>query len=145
MKIFDISRPYFHTPVYPGDPVPSLSWLSRVEKGEGYNLSSFSGCVHTATHADAPLHVWSEGQTIDKMPLELFYGECFVVSASGILTEEWVDQLMMGKKKRRDDALKLVTVPRGFTGHCVASFLACTPPKYLLQWSWKEVGVWKLN
>ena len=101
MKIFDISRPYFHTPVYPGDPVPSLSWLSRVEKGEGYNLSSFSGCVHTATHADAPLHVWSEGQTIDKMPLELFYGECFVVSASGILTEEWVDQLMMGKKKRR--------------------------------------------
>ena len=28
----------------------------------------------------------------------------------------------MYKRQRRDDALKLVTVPRGFTGHCVASF-----------------------
>ena len=101
MKIFDISRPYLHTPVYPGDPVPSLSWLSRMEKGEDYNLSCVSGCVHTATHADAPLHVCPEGQAIDQIPLEPFYGECFVVSASGILTEEWVDQLMMGKKKRR--------------------------------------------
>ena len=101
MEVFDISRPYFHTPVYPGDPVPSLSWLSRLEKGEDYNLSSFSGCAHTATHVDAPLHVCPEGQAIDQIPLELFYGECFVVSASGILTEERVDQLMMGKKKRR--------------------------------------------
>ena len=77
MKIFDISRPYFHTPVYPGDPVPSLSWLSRVEKGEGYNLSSFSGCVHTATHADAPLHVWSEGLPIKKFQRHLIDGLSF--------------------------------------------------------------------
>ena len=100
MKFFDISRPFFHTPVYPGDPIPAQTWISHAVGKGSYNLSCLSGCVHTATHADAPLHVFSEGRSIDQLPLDPFYGECVVISACGILTEEWVDQVVMGGENR---------------------------------------------
>ena len=49
MKIIDISRELFTTPVYPGDPAPSFERLRRIDHGDGCNLSAFYTGSHSAT------------------------------------------------------------------------------------------------
>lgn len=100
MKFYDISRHFFHTKGYPGDPDPRVELISRMETGEPYNLSAFFACSHTATHVDAPLHYVQEGASIEKLPLEPFYGPCTVVTVQGILTGEEMDTLIPLCEKR---------------------------------------------
>ena len=93
MKIIDISRELFSSPVYPGDPSPSFERLRRLDHGDGCNLSAFYSGSHSATHLDAPLHFVDGGETIDAFPLERFYGPCTVVQAQGIVTGADIDRI----------------------------------------------------
>ena len=93
MKIIDISRELFSTPVYPGDPAPRAERLRRLEQGDSCNLSAFYTGSHSATHLDAPLHFLEDGRTIDQIPLERFFGPCTVVEAQGIVTGEDIDRI----------------------------------------------------
>lgn len=100
MKLYDISRELFSTPVYPGDPSPSWEQLRRIQLGDTYNLTGFYTGCHSATHADAPLHFVADGASIDQVPLEAFFGPCRVVTASGILTGADIDALSPSKGER---------------------------------------------
>lgn len=94
MNLIDISRSFFQSEVYPGDPVPTLEWMSRLEQGRSFSLSSVSACVHTATYADAPLHCLRNGRFIDQVELSRYYGPCTVVTAQGRLSEKWARELV---------------------------------------------------
>ena len=100
MKIYDISRELFSTPVYPGDPSPKLEKVRQMALGDMCNLSGFYTGCHSATHVDAPLHFIDDGKAIDEMPLEPFLGPCRVVSAEGILTGVNIDALHPQKGER---------------------------------------------
>ena len=91
MKLIDITRSFFQSKGYPGDPEPKQEWLTRLEEGNEFSLSCVSGCVHTATHADAPSHCILDGKTIDQVELWRYYGFCDVITARGALTPKWVD------------------------------------------------------
>lgn len=94
MKIIDISRPAFSTAVYPGDPEPSFRWVSRIGEESDCNLSEFTMCSHTGTHADAPLHFLEDGETIDKSPLDAFVGPCVVMEFKpGLITGSVAEKL----------------------------------------------------
>lgn len=93
MDIIDISQNFFQAEGYPGDPVPRRKWISRMEEGDAYTLSSVEACVHTATHIDAPQHVIEGGASVEQMDLEAFYGSCSVVTAQGGLGKEWAEEL----------------------------------------------------
>ena len=80
MKIYDISRGMFSTPVYPGDPPATARAVRQIAQGSQCNLSEFSTGCHTATHIDAPLHFVPNGATIDQIPLDPFLGPCTVVT-----------------------------------------------------------------
>ena len=54
--IYDISQPLFECEVFPGDPKPEKRAVRRIEKGDLYNLTDISLCVHNGTHVDAPFH-----------------------------------------------------------------------------------------
>ena len=56
MRFIDISRDLLTAPVYPGDPEPSVEHFYSIKGGDDCNLSAVYACVHTGTHADAPLH-----------------------------------------------------------------------------------------
>ena len=56
MNIIDISRDALKTEIYPGDPLPHAEFVSRIGENSSCNLSTLFSCVHTGTHADAPLH-----------------------------------------------------------------------------------------
>lgn len=95
MKLYDISRELFSTPVYPGDPAPKYEKICRISMGDLCNLSGFFTGCHGATHIDAPLHFIEEGTSIEQMPLEPFFGPCRVVTANGILTGQQMEQLRL--------------------------------------------------
>ena len=55
-KIVDLSWEFTaDTPIYPGDPEPSVTVATTLEN-EGYNLSTLVMGTQTGSHVDAPYH-----------------------------------------------------------------------------------------
>lgn len=100
VKLYDISRELFSTPVYPGDPIPKAEKISQILLGDSCNLSGFYTGSHGATHIDAPLHFMEGGRAIDEIPLETFLGDCRVMTVSGILTGRDIDRLRVWPGER---------------------------------------------
>lgn len=88
------------TPVYDGDPQTTIKKLKSIDNGDEYNLSMLSMCVHAGTHIDAPLHFCSDGNAVNNIRLNTFYGKCTVISVDGILTGEDMERLLPYCKKR---------------------------------------------
>ena len=88
MKIYDISQEILSCKVYPGDPVPQKTQICSMEKGDLYDLSSFSMCAHNGTHIDAPRHFIKDGRTVDELPLSKTVGMAYVACHQGKLTAE---------------------------------------------------------
>jgi arylformamidase len=78
--IYDLS-PIVHaeTPVWPGDtPYDSrLTW--SMAEGGTVNVSAITTTPHLGSHADAPFHTESRGETMEDLPLERYLGPCRVV------------------------------------------------------------------
>ena len=83
MKITDISQELLSAAVYEGDPTPRIDSIQSMEKGDLYNLSSLSMCLHNGTHIDAPGHFIKDGKTVEEIPLSAFVGECYVREHKG--------------------------------------------------------------
>lgn len=83
MNIIDISQELLSAAVYKGDPPPRIDSLQSMEKGDLYNLSSLSLCLHNGTHIDAPSHFIRDGKTVEEIPLSTFVGECYVAEHKG--------------------------------------------------------------
>ena len=79
MKIYDISQEVFGAQVYEGDPVPQKQTVCSMDKGDLYNLTAISMCVHNGTHIDAPLHFLSNGAGVDGIALSKLVGYAAVV------------------------------------------------------------------
>lgn len=95
MKIYDISREMFSTPVYPGDTIPTYLRAASYEAGDGYSLTDINICAHSATHADAPYHFIPDGKTIDEADLHAYVGECRVVTATdGLFTSDSAEKTL---------------------------------------------------
>lgn len=100
MIIHDISRDTIKTPVFDGDPETRAEKIKSIDNGDGYNLTEISMSVHSGTHIDAPLHFCEDGQSIDNIRLNTFFGKCTVISVSGILTGEDMERLLPYCKRR---------------------------------------------
>lgn len=95
MKLIDISADLLTAPVYPGDPEPRLHVISRIANGDECNLSALYACLHTGTHADAPMHFVEGGLSISEMPLDYYIGPCTVLEIDpGPVTGEQIDALV---------------------------------------------------
>ena len=93
MSIIDISRDIARCSVYPGDPETHIEAVSRMADGAGCNLAKISMGLHNGTHADAPLHFVEDGDSIDKVDLDRFFGECAVIEVEpGPITGEYVEE-----------------------------------------------------
>lgn len=73
IKIIDISLPiYDGMPVYPGT---TPTKIKSVKSGSGTSvLSELLISSHMGTHIDAPRHTREDGDTLDKIGLDKFYG-----------------------------------------------------------------------
>ena len=103
MQIYDISREFLSAPIFDGDPAPNLSLVQSMDRGDMYNLSTLSACLHTATHIDAPLHFVENGDSIDEIDLSVFMGECDVIACNGFdddIVGEDIERLVRHGAKR---------------------------------------------
>ena len=98
MKIIDISQEVFSCNVYPGDPKPAFERVVSIDKGDVYNMSTLSMCVHNGTHIDAPYHFLNDANTVEQIPLEYFVGTCYVVQRDGELTASDAQNIMLEAK-----------------------------------------------
>lgn len=79
MRIHDISVTISEDMViYGSDPAVEIEPISRISRGDGANVSLLKLGSHTGTHVDAPFHFVQGGTTIDRVPLDVLVGECFV-------------------------------------------------------------------
>ncbi len=102
MNIIDISKDILKTPVYPGDPEGYIDEIESIKNGGHCNMNAFYTCLHTATHIDAPLHFIDGGETVDKIPLDIFLGECVVVETPpGPITGEYAEDRFPWKSCER--------------------------------------------
>ena len=93
------------TPIYPGDPEPNIEVATTIEN-EGYNLSGVYVGTQTGSHVDAPYHFSNDGDTIEKMELDYFFGEAVVVRVTDKKAKEeitmsdmvpYLDKITAGK------------------------------------------------
>ncbi|MCI5649980.1 MAG: cyclase family protein [Fusicatenibacter sp.] len=94
MKLYDISKELFTTPVYPGDPVPEVGPIRRIERGDFCNLSRISMGSHNGTHMDAPWHFVPEGKTIEQVTLDHSIGMCQIIDVEGEVTRNVLEEMM---------------------------------------------------
>jgi arylformamidase len=84
MKLFDISQTLDErTPVWPGDPEFSKTWIARLQDGAPSNVSAFHFGSHAGTHIDAPLHINDSGIDAASIPLNKLIGPARVIEIFG--------------------------------------------------------------
>lgn len=129
-KIMDITVPISHsTPVFPGDPEPSIESACTLEK-DGCAVSSLSLGSHTGTHVDAPSHILKDGLTIDNLNLENLMGPAVVLDFSrktGALTDSILDKACNDLKITEHFSTEHFSTERVSTGH-VSILLLKTKP-----------------
>ena len=110
MKIYDISQEVFSCQVYPNDPAPEKKVLASMEKGDMYNLTSFSMCAHNGTHIDSPSHFIRDGKNVDEICLESFVGFAYVAECSGILSADDAAEIIKRAKEKNSESAKRILI-----------------------------------
>lgn len=110
MKIYDISQEVFSCQVYPGDPAPQKEMLSLMEKGDLYNLTTFSMCAHNGTHIDAPFHFIKDGKTVDAICLEALVGMAFVAEHDGVVSADDAVEIIKKAKEQNPEAARRILI-----------------------------------
>ena len=85
MKLYDLSPEINESmAVYKnkGEKRPKIK-ITRTLK-QGSNESRLDIESHTGSHADAPYHFLANGKTIEKVPLEKFFGKCTVLDFTSV-------------------------------------------------------------
>lgn len=74
MKLLDLSHPLIHgAAAFPGDPALVVAPRGTVATHQ-FNTSEVIMGTHQGTHVDAMFHFFPDGRTLDRMPLDWFYG-----------------------------------------------------------------------
>lgn len=110
MKIYDISQEVFACQVYPGDPAPEKTLISSMEKGDLYNLTSFSMCAHNGTHIDAPSHFIKNGKTVDAIAIEALVGSAYVTEYNGSVSGDVAAKIIEKARRADPEAAKRILI-----------------------------------
>ena len=113
--IYDITQPLLECCVFPGDSRPEKKLVRSMERGDLYNLTDLSLCVHNGTHVDAPRHFFRDGKGIDRIPLEKFIGPAYVARHDGPVTAEDAEAILARAGAAHREARKKILLRGGAT------------------------------
>jgi len=78
-RLIDLSHPLEHgQATFPYDPKLSIITHNTITS-IGYNITQISMSTHQGTHLDAPRHFYDEGNPVDAVPLQRFFGPATLV------------------------------------------------------------------
>jgi kynurenine formamidase len=97
-KIIDLTHTIAENmPMYPGTDAPTLNVVYNHDK-YGFMETHISLCSHTGTHIDAPAHLYANGLTLDKYPIEQFVGKALVIDCRNLEKGETISMQLLEKK-----------------------------------------------
>ncbi|WP_225420084.1 cyclase family protein [Methanohalophilus profundi] len=98
------------TRVYPGDPKVTVRRITSIESC-GYSVSELEMGSHTATHIDAPAHIFEDGRTVDELELSSLVGRAYLVDLSGKteIGNDEMEEAFPSKDKNRCEIVLLKT------------------------------------
>lgn len=100
--------------VYPGDPIVKIVQVHNLNH-EGWRLKNLSLGSHTGTHVDAFAHMDKDGDTLDKIPLDKFFGSAVVVKSTDKFPQN--TGLIFGKGYLKiEDLNKIISAQPPFIG-----------------------------
>ena len=103
MKIIDLTHQIAESmPMYPGTDAPKLHVAYNHDE-HGFRETLISLYSHTGTHIDAPAHLYANGITLDKYPIEQFVGKALVVDCRKLSKGEKIPLSLI---KEKGDSLK---------------------------------------
>jgi len=83
--IYDLTLPLQAGMVeFPGDPPFVQKEAASLKNGDSANLIAISMGSHTGTHLDAPSHIFPNGATVDRIPLDDLIGTAKVIDLSTV-------------------------------------------------------------
>lgn len=147
MRLHDVSLSITtDLPTWPGDPGVKMEKVSQIEDGELVNLTHLSTSVHVGTHVDAPNHFLRNGETVEKIPLDLMVGPARVIE---ILTEQAItaDDLRSAGVSGKDRRLVIKTPNSNLWERGIKEFqedfiaLAEDAASYLVEAGLEVIGV----
>ncbi len=86
---------------WPGDTPFSMRKVATIE-GDGIDIGTIETSLHVGAHTDAPRHYHADGDTIDEVGLDAYYGRCEVIEVNA----------RRGERFGIDDIAKMPDAPR---------------------------------
>ncbi len=86
---------------WPGDTPFSMRKVATIE-GDGIDIDTIETSLHVGAHTDAPRHYHADGDTIDEVGLDAYYGRCEVIEVNA----------RRGERFGIDDIAKMPDAPR---------------------------------
>lgn len=90
--------------VWPKDPPVELIRFAKIKEGSNANVSHIHMSVHSGTHIDAPYHFLDDGDTVEKIPIELLFGRAYVLHLPDnvdLITQELVKNSTIPPRTKR--------------------------------------------
>ena len=98
MKIIDLTRLIAEDmPMYPGTDAPKLH-VAYSHEESGFMETLISLYSHTGTHIDAPAHFYTNGLTLDQIPIERFVGKALVIDCRNLGKGENISMRLLEEK-----------------------------------------------
>jgi kynurenine formamidase len=114
MRIIDLTHPITENmQMYPGTDAPTLH-IAYNHNEYGFMETLISLYSHTGTHIDAPAHLYANGFTLDKYPIEHFVGKALTVDCRKLKTGEKITMQLLEEK---GSALYEIAFILFLTGH----------------------------
>ena len=126
---------------YPGNPQPEIGKYREMPE-DSTTESRICFGSHTGTHVDAPQHVMQDGDTVEELELENFYGEAQVLDLTDC--KEKVDRGDLKKAEIDEDIILLKTdnSVRGYEEFRENfTYLTLEGVEYLIEQGVKTVGI----
>src|SRR5262245_38324676 len=92
-------------PVWPTHPHFCQTLVESYDKGDDSCWHSLSFGEHTGTHFDAPLHFVPGGDSIDRMPVEKFFGRMVTISAGSVAPSSSVGRSLIKDWEKEHGAI----------------------------------------
>ena len=89
-------------PNWPGDTPFSFEVGYTKQQTGSVNIGRITTSLHTGTHVDAPFHFNSQAETIEQLDINIYIGDCYIVSCVGeeVITAEMLSSIdFLGAKR----------------------------------------------
>ena len=115
MKIIDLTHIISEDmPMYPGTGAPKLQ-VAYGHKEFGFKETLISMYSHTGTHIDAPAHIFADGVTLDKYPVEQFVGKALVIDCRKLKKGEEISMSLLEGKGNALNEIEFILFLTGYS------------------------------